>query len=445
MGRRKGGFTEPQVRALTCPADKKYGLYWDASTPGLGVRVTEKGAKSYVFEKRVHGGTVRVTIGDTRSWQLDPARKEARRLATLVDRGIDPRIEATEKRAEAEAGRLEAQRDALVVEGVWQEYIKANRDRWGTRHYEDHLEAAHAGGERKKRGKGLTKPGPLAALMPLKLSELTAETIVLWLKREVARRPTNTAKAFRLLRAFVRWTADTREYKGIVPADACTARAVRSLVPSSRAKEGDCLQREQLPAWFKTVRSLSANRVLSAYLQTLLLTGPRREELATLKWADVNFGTAPHLRLRDKVEGERTIPLTPYVASLLSALPRRNEWVFSSPESKSGHVVEPRSAHVTALEAAGLPHITLHGLRRSFGTLAEWVEMPTGVVAQLQGHKPSAIAEKHYRRRPLDLLRMWHEKLEAWILKEGHVAFTPPKAAGRMGVVNADGTVHPAA
>jgi hypothetical protein len=37
------------------------------------------------------------------------------------------------------------------------------------------------------------------------------------------------------------------------------------------------------------------------------------------------------------------------------------------------------------------------------------------------GHKPSAIAEKHYRRRPLDLLRMWHTKIEAWILNEAGI------------------------
>jgi integrase len=70
-----------------------------------------------------------------------------------------------------------------------------------------------------------------------------------------------------------------------------------------------------------------------------------------------------------------------------------------------------------------LPHITLHGLRRSFGTLSEWCETPAGVIAQIQGHKPSAIAEKHYRRRPLDLLRKWHDQIEAWVLKEGKVEF----------------------
>lgn len=71
--------------------------------------------------------------------------------------------------------------------------------------------------------------------------------------------------------------------------------------------------------------------------------------------------------------------------------------------------------------AAGLPHTTLHGLRRSFGTLAEWVECPVGIVAQIQGHKPSAIAEKHYRVRPLDLLRLWHERIEVWMLTEAGI------------------------
>jgi hypothetical protein len=54
-------------------------------------------------------------------------------------------------------------------------------------------------------------------------------------------------------------------------------------------------------------------------------------------------------------------------------------------------------------------------------TLSEWCEVPTGVVAQIMGHKPSAIAEKHYRRRPLDLLRSWHVKIEAWILEQAGI------------------------
>ena len=131
------------------------------------------------------------------------------------------------------------------------------------------------------------------------------------------------------------------------------------------------------------------------------------------------------MTIHDKVEGERTIPLTPYVAHLLASLPRRNEWVFSSPTSANGQLAEPTPAHKRGLMAAGLPDLTLHGLRRSFGSLAEWTETPAGVVAQIMGHKPSAIAEKHYRRRPLDLLRMWHVKIEAWILEQAGIKFEP--------------------
>jgi integrase len=67
--------------------------------------------------------------------------------------------------------------------------------------------------------------------------------------------------------------------------------------------------------------------------------------------------------------------------------------------------------------------VTLHGLRRTFASLAEWVEMPRGIVAQIMGHAPNATAEKHYINRPLELLAVWHGKYEGWILEQAGVAF----------------------
>ena len=84
-------------------------------------------------------------------------------------------------------------------------------------------------------------------------------------------------------------------------------------------------------------------------------------------------------------------------------------------------MTEPSIAHRKALAVVGLPPISLHGLRRSFGSLSEWVEVPVGIIAQIQGHKPSATAEKHYRVRPLDLLRMWHTRIEGWILEQAGI------------------------
>lgn len=84
----------------------------------------------------------------------------------------------------------------------------------------------------------------------------------------------------------------------------------------------------------------------------------------------------------------------------------------SNPNNADGKIAEPQAAHVTALKAAGRPHVILHGLLRSFGTLSKWCEVRIGVVAQIQGQKSSSIVEKHYRRRPLDLRRKWHDQIE---------------------------------
>ena len=414
-----------------------YTLAKDSKVTGLYVRTTAAGVAAYVFDRRVNGESRRVTIGRVGDWKLKAARIEARRLATEYDKGKDPRIEAAAKADAAATSRLEGQRQGLVLAGVWDLYIEDCKRFWGDRHHKMHLLLAAAGGEKKKRGKGLTKPGPLAALMPLKLSDLTAERIAAWLRLEAAKRATNAHQSFRLLKTFIRWANEQPAYKGIIPSDACTHSKVTREVPAAKVKKNDCLQKQQLPAWFAAVRS-GGSATIAAYLQVLLLTGARRNELATLKRDDINF-SAQTMLLRDKVEGERTIPLTPYVSQLLAALPRKNKWAFPA-DSKSGRLMEPRIAHNRALKEAALPHVSLHGLRRSFRTLSEWLEIPVGVIAQIQGHKPSATVERHYVDRPIDMLRMHHARLEAWILEQGGVKWAPLAAGKRLGLVNRDGS-----
>jgi integrase len=414
------------IERLGCPDGKSQAFLRDRKAPALRVRVTAAGAKSFVFEAKLGRQTIRRTIGDVRSWTIEAARAEANRQRTLIDTGTDPRELEREQQAER-AARVDAEAaQAVTVGEAWAVYVEARKDRWGHHHHQDHIRRAKAGGVealRGTRGRGKTVAGPLYPLMAVKLSELTPTVISAWAAKETKTRETATQHSWRLLRGFLSWCAEQPQYAQVVSTqNPAKAKAVKEVLGRPKVKQ-DALQREQLPAWFTAVRQLQ-NPQQAAYLQAVLLTGARPGEVLGMRWQDINTKWNG-LTIRDKVEGERVIPLTPYVKQLLSTLPRTNEWVFASPSPdlalKGKPMSNPHKQHERACNVAGIDGLTLHGLRRSFKSLSEWVELPTGVVAQLMGHKPSATAEKHYTVRPLDLLRLHHEKLEAWILAQAQV------------------------
>jgi integrase len=75
-------------------------------------------------------------------------------------------------------------------------------------------------------------------------------------------------------------------------------------LPKAKAKN-DALEKEQLKVWFEQVNQIS-NITIKAYLQILLLTGARRNELATLKWIDVDLAWNK-ITIRDKAQKTRTL------------------------------------------------------------------------------------------------------------------------------------------
>ena len=450
-------FTRASIDGATCPAGRAQAFFRDTEQPALMLRVTASGAKAFVFEQRLAGKTVRVTIGPATMQIRAPkdrngkplsagADAEAARLAGMVAQGIDPRVDKADRvatqAAQREAARVERARLEVSALEAWAVYCQDRQAHWGKRHHADHISMVAAGGEptKKRASAKVTRAGILRGLLDRPLAQVNAATIEEWVAAQTKIRPTRTALAFRLLRGFLNWCGEQPQYQSIAQADAHRPKRIRERIPR-RAAKSDVLGREMLAAWFTEVTKLTPS--VSAFLQTVLLTGCRPGEALDIRWDDVDFQWQ-RLTLRDKVEGERVIPLTPHVAGLLRNLRRLNSmrpqlprrlraelaaitehekwtpspWVFVSQLRTGGRIADPSSAHGRALTAAGLPHLTLNGLRRSFGTLSEWVECPVGIVAQIQGHKPSAIAEKHYRVRPLDLLRQWHTRIEAWVLGE---------------------------
>jgi integrase len=435
-------FTAKRVAEHSCPSGKSQAFIWDSNAPGLGLRVTSSGAQAFIFQSKIHRQTLRLTIGDPRSWSIDQAQEESRRLQRLIDEGRDPREVKEEVRVAHAARAVLAQAEAVTVGAAWYDYLAERKPHWGERHYKDHLAKAQPGGELARRGTrrlGQTIAGPLHSLMSLRLCELTPQVVEAWAARETKTRPTSARLAWRLLKGFLAWCAEQPAYAPVVEGNPARTKRVRELLGPAGVKQ-DALQREQLSVWFLSVREIQ-NPIIAAYLQVLLLTGARPGEVLDMQWQDVNMRWKS-LTIRDKVEGQRTIPLTPYVASLMASLPRRSDWVFSGAVSGSGKlekpISKPHQAHHLACSVAGIEGLTLHGLRRSFKSLSEWLECPVGVVAQIMGHRPSATAEKHYTVRPLDLLRVHHERIEAWILEQAGLTFNPAQASSELQLVVAD-------
>ncbi len=457
-------FTAARVRDFTCPPGKTEAMLWDTAAPGLGLRVRNGGAKSYLFQFRIHGKAARINIGSPDAWGIDQARAEARRFKVLVDQGTDPRHEKQE-RAEAHAAKqAEAARQSVTLGELWPLYIEDRRADWSAAHLDDHQKALQAPGMDRQRSSRKTVAGPLYSLKDKRLVDLTAGTIEAWLRKERAKRPTVTARAFRLLRAFMNWCAeqeadkanpDTLNLKGLIPENALS-RKVKRAVPAKGVKD-DRLERGDLGAWFEHVGKINAPAI-RAYLMTLLLTGARRTEILELRWEHVDFKRRT-LTIRDKAnsqggkDGTRVIPLAPFVASMLRELDAMNQqgptvrhlrnmekrgemwepspWVFSSLTSRNGRLQEPRIAHNRALTDAGLPHVTLHGLRRTFAIMSEAAGAPAGGVAQIMGHKPSGTVEQHYRPRNIEELREILASVEGWILEQAGIEQPAADDAGQ--------------
>ncbi len=102
--------------------------------------------------------------------------------------------------------------------------------------------------------------------------------------------------------------------------------------------------------------------------------------------------------------------------------------------SGTGRIADVRAAHVKALQSTGIDHLTVHGLRRSFSLMGEAAGAPAGAIAQVMGHKPSAIAEG-YRPRSVDALRPLLERTEAFILEQAGVTFERKVDPGKLALV----------
>jgi integrase len=126
MATRKN-LNDRTLRALKPAAPGQRYDVGDAMTPGLAVRVTEKGTKTFSLVARYPGSTnpTRRALGEYGELSLAEARTKAREWLALLKKGIDPRVEV--ERGRLAEQRKQAETVAVVCEKLFIRKLKAQR------------------------------------------------------------------------------------------------------------------------------------------------------------------------------------------------------------------------------------------------------------------------------------------------------------------------------
>ena len=73
-------LTAGRIWDFNCPVDKAQVFLWDADVYELAARGAPSGKFTIIFQAKLTGKDIRVTLGDNRNLGIDEARDEARRM-----------------------------------------------------------------------------------------------------------------------------------------------------------------------------------------------------------------------------------------------------------------------------------------------------------------------------------------------------------------------------
>ena len=383
-------LTKTYIERLPKPEAGKQEFHWDSEQRGLGLRVTS-GSKSFVFQQRVNGKSPRVTIGAWPDMTVDDARERARKMAVLIDDGVDPRQQA-KNAADAEI-TLNVVFERFKSERQISERTKSDYTYYMNRYFDDWKDK--------------------------RLVDIDSDMVMARYKKVVG--DSGTAQggvSMRFLRSLMNFAKAT--YGGVVLPENPVATLTAKRAWLRNNARTDHLRNHEIKPFVEALRALG-NPTMGAYLEFILLTGARRSEAAMLKWKDVDR-KAKVLTFKDtKNHTDRIMPITPRVAEMLDALKqqRMGDYVFATVgrDGKPTYITEPRKA-IAKANAAAECTVTVHGLRRTFATVIESLDCPAYPLKALLGHSmKSDVTTAHYTQISVERVRPWAEKYEEFILK----------------------------
>lgn len=369
-------LTAKRCRELPPPA-KGNTLSYDSEVRGLALRVTAKGARSWVLNYIVNGRERRLTIGRLDEWPPAKARQRAREIRREIDEGHDP---LDEKRR---------QRQAETFESFANRYLRdhAKRHKRPASYRDDERYAA----ELSKRW----KDRPLASITRADVREM--HNALADIPRGANKRLAFLSKLFA--------HAIAEEIEGI------TENPVKGIPRHPEKKRTRFLSADELPRFLRALDEAPDDPGYRAFTLQLL-TGCRIGEALSMRWANVDLdrGVWTKPASTTKTKKDHHLPLSPQIIEKLAA------WRREAVDEKTGelrwpHVFArngkaigyPREAWRRICKAAELKDLRPHDLRHSYASLLVQSGVPLALVGGLLGHEtPTTTARyAHHADDPL--------------------------------------------
>ena len=285
-------FTDRYVKSVPAPKGARLEVY-DTIVPGLMLRVTPSGARSYAVNARWAGKAGKRTIGPVKRVSLKEARANAREWLELAQQGKDP----------AELVRQAREAEALTFGAVMEEFIKRHVSK--LRKVKDM--------EREIRKELMPRFGRRP------VSSITRKDITKML-REIRDRGAvfQAHHVFGHVRKFYSW-AMAQEDEFDVQASPCAGINADELI-GKRGYRQRVLNDAEIRAVWKAAERMAYP--MGTLYRMLLLTGQRKTEVSGARWRefDGELWTIPSERF--KSDKAHLVPLSADVLELLEQLPR---------------------------------------------------------------------------------------------------------------------------
>ena len=262
-------------------ADDKDAIFWDRDLLGFGVRVHVTGRKLYIVQSRGPAGLKRVTLGRVGTGTIEDRRREAALVIDRIKRGENP------KPSKPPPPPTVADLSELVLKNYVETRCKPRTAKNYRVSIRNHILPALG-------TKALRDVGP---------EDLTA------LHHKLRATPAAANRAVEMLFRIYR-AAEERETipEGSNPCGQVAMnrqrRHERFLTDEEFRRLGRVLDEAEERG--------GAEAHAAAAIHLLMLTGCRKSEILTLRWADVD-PEAGELRLADAKSGPRTVQLPPAV------------------------------------------------------------------------------------------------------------------------------------